>query len=113
MKKLFGNPELIRKNKRVAYLAALESTDSIKEYEVALEYNVIETISYDKTATVKVQAKNKDQAKELAETKIEETLDSTEDITFIKCTQITLNDKKCKNKQYKDEKTLDMFRKDI
>jgi len=105
MKKLFGNTELIRKNKRLKYWADLDASPDEKEYEVLVKYTIVETIETYKTKQITVCAQNIDDAKELAEQKIWGKVDDNEDLDMQDTTIISIN-----NEAYIDEKTIDMFK---
>jgi hypothetical protein len=104
MKKLFGNPELIRKNKRLKYWADLDASPDEKEYEVLVKYTIIETIENHESKRITVCAQNIDDAKDSAEQKIWGNIDDNEDVDIHETTILSIN-----KEAYTDEKTIDMF----
>jgi len=105
MKKLFGNRELILKNKESVRIAKLQEAGELVDYEVTIVYTVIETYSHTKSEVVHLKAASEDAAVEHAEESIYECLDDNEEIEEIdsKVTKVVVSSPK-------DDRTLNMFK---
>jgi len=108
MKKLFGNPKLIKKNKQAAHTAKLEDIPKEKEYAVLVECIITESIWHSSKQTLKVCAFTEDEAKDVAEDTVCEGLTDNEEVETITSKVVAVD-----LPEPKDDKTIDMFQKNI
>ena len=105
MKTLFGNIEKIQENKQIVRAAELEESGAIKEYFVEVDYTVIETSMYNTDMQVTVHAVDEEEAIELAEAEVSESLCDNEEMDYV----ISRIIKVIEPEKEEDEKTINMF----
>ena len=105
MKTLFGNIEKIQENKQIVRAAELEESGAIKEYFVEVDYTVIETSMYNTDMQVTVHAVDEEEAIELAEAEVSESLCDNEEMDYVISSII----KVIEPEKEEDEKTINMF----
>jgi len=105
MKTLFGNPELIKENKRLAHLAAREASNKESEYEVRINYDISRVLETSNTTTLKILAYSEHDAIEKAEDQLIDNFDYTVELDSVKSKVVNMT-----HKAWRDPKTLNMFK---